>query len=143
VEQLPTWLLKPVLWATGLLTSSIGVSVPALGLEPFPFGSCIVTSVGMFGVDEGYAPPTPFARVPVYVLIGAVRDMPAVVDGKLVVRKQLTITTTLDHRFVDGYQGGVLARVMRSIFENPWQLDGLPGRPAAAVDAASSGVKPS
>jgi pyruvate dehydrogenase E2 component (dihydrolipoamide acetyltransferase) len=130
VRLLPTWLLRPVLWATGVVTSSFGVSVPALGLEAFPFGACIVTSVGMFGLDEGYAPPTPFARVPAYVLIGALRDAPAVVDGQLVVRKQLTITATLDHRFIDGYQGGVLARAVREVFENPWKLEGLPGRPA-------------
>jgi pyruvate/2-oxoglutarate dehydrogenase complex dihydrolipoamide acyltransferase (E2) component len=140
VASLPTWLIRPVLWTTGFLTSSLGVSVPPFGLEAFPFGSCIVTSVGMFGVDEGYAPPTPFARVPVYVLVGAVRDMPAAVDGQVVVRKQLTLTTTIDHRFVDGHQAGALARVVREIFEDPWkQLEGLPGRPDKGASAAAPG----
>jgi pyruvate dehydrogenase E2 component (dihydrolipoamide acetyltransferase) len=68
--------------------------------------------------------------VPVYVLIGALRDAPAVVDGALTVRKQLTLTATIDHRFIDGFQGGVLAKVVRELFENPWKLDGLSGRPA-------------
>ena len=77
----------------------------------------------MLGVDEAYAPPTPFARVPVYVLIGAVRDLPAVVDGEVVVRKQMTLTTTLDHRFIDGFQAGILARRVRDLFADPWQLD--------------------
>jgi pyruvate/2-oxoglutarate dehydrogenase complex dihydrolipoamide acyltransferase (E2) component len=130
VKSLPTWLLRPLLWFTGLLTSSFGISMPALGLESFPFGACVITSVGMFGLDEGYAPPTPFARVPVYVLIGALRDAPAVVDGALAIRKQLTLTATLDHRFIDGFQGGVLAKVVRELFESPWKLDGLPERPA-------------
>jgi pyruvate/2-oxoglutarate dehydrogenase complex dihydrolipoamide acyltransferase (E2) component len=129
MQLLPTWAIRPVLWSTGFLTSSLGVSIPALGLDRFPFGACIVTNVGMFGLDEGHAPPTPFARVPLYVLVGAVRDAPAVIDGKLCVRKQLTLGTTLDHRFVDGHQVGVIARAVRSLFENPWQLDGLPGRP--------------
>lgn len=137
LQILPTWLLRPLLWTTGVVTSSFGLSVPALGLEAFPFGACIVTSVGMFGLDEGYAPPTPFARVPVYVLVGALRDAPAVEAGKLVVKKQLTITATLDHRFIDGHQAGVLARVVRSVFENPWQLEGLSGRPAEAAEAAA------
>jgi len=133
VKMLPTWLLRPVLWATGVVTSSFGKSVPALGLEAFPFGACIITNVGTFGLDEGYVPPTPFARVPAYVLMGALRDNPAVEDGQIVIRKQITITATLDHRFIDGHQGGVLARVMREVFENPWKLDGLPGRPAEAA----------
>src|SRR4029453_16193062 len=82
-RALPTGLIRPTVWATGWLTGSLGVSVKALGLERYPFGACIVTSVGMFGVDEGYVPPTPFARVPVYVLAGAVRESPAVVGGRL------------------------------------------------------------
>lgn len=142
LHVLPTWVIRPMVRATGFLTASLGLSLPALGLESFPFGACIVTSVGMLGIDEGYAPPTPFAHVPLYVLVGALRDMPAAIDGKVVVRKQLTITTTVDHRFVDGYQVGVLARVARGIFDNPWQLDGLPGRPAA-VAAEQAAAEPS
>ncbi len=131
VRLLPTWLIRPILTLTGWLTGSLGLSVPALGLEAFPFGSCVVTSVGMFGLDEGFAPFTPFARVPVLVLVGAVRDGVVVIDGAPVVRKQLTITATIDHRFLDGFQGGVLAKVVRDQLENPWQLDGIE-RPVAA-----------
>lgn len=65
------------------LASGLGLTIKALGVEPFPFGSCIVTSVGMFGLDEGYVPPTPFARVPVYILVGAVRERAVVKDGSV------------------------------------------------------------
>lgn len=123
LRALPTWLIRPLLFVTGWLASAVGISVPALGIEKFPFGSCIITSVGMLGLDEGFAPPTPFARVPVLVLLGAIRDQPIVIDGELAVRPQLTITATIDHRFIDGFQGGVLAKVVRSIMEDPWQLE--------------------
>ncbi|MBL9043977.1 MAG: 2-oxo acid dehydrogenase subunit E2 [Myxococcales bacterium] len=126
IRMMPTWVLKPMLNLTGFLASSLGLSIPALGVEPFPFGSCIVTSVGMFGLEEGFVPPTPFTRVPVYILVGAVKERPAVVDGKLVAQPQLTITATIDHRFIDGAQLAVLAKVVRSILENPWQLDAKP-----------------
>jgi pyruvate/2-oxoglutarate dehydrogenase complex dihydrolipoamide acyltransferase (E2) component len=129
IKAMPTWLLRPLVWLTGWLSASAGWSVKALGVEPFPFGACIVTSVGMFGLDEGYVPPTPFARVPLYVLIGALRDKPVVVDGQVVVRPMLTITATIDHRFMDGHEGGRLARTVRELFANPWQLDGLQGPP--------------
>jgi pyruvate dehydrogenase E2 component (dihydrolipoamide acetyltransferase) len=135
LHALPTWAIRPLVSLTGWVTSSLGVSVPALGLEAFPFGACIITNVGVFGLDEGYAPPTPFARVPVYVLVGAIREAPHAVDGQLVVRKQLTLNATIDHRFIDGFQGGVLAKVVREVFANPWQLDGLSGPPAGAAPA--------
>lgn len=123
IKALPTFLLRPLLFVVGWLGGALGVSVPALGVERFPFGSCIITSVGMFGLDEGFAPHTPFARVPLLVLVGAIRDRPAVVDGAIVSRPELTVTATIDHRFIDGFQGGVLAKTVRALFEDPDQLD--------------------
>jgi pyruvate/2-oxoglutarate dehydrogenase complex dihydrolipoamide acyltransferase (E2) component len=136
LRALPTWILRPLLRFTGWLTGSLGVSLPALGLEAFPFGSCIITSVGMLGIEEAFAPHTPFARVPVLVLVGAVRDAPAVKDGLLVVQKQVTITATVDHRFVDGSQLGTLAKTVRAVLEDPWTLDGSQRPPAQVVGAA-------
>ncbi len=123
---LPSWAIRPLVWLTGWLTGSLGVDATALGLERFPFGSCVVTSVGMFGIDQGFVPPTPFARVPLYVLIGAVRDGVAVEDGEVVVRPQVTLSATIDHRYVDGYQIAVLADHVRRAFDDPWRLDGGP-----------------
>lgn len=131
LKILPTWLIRPLLKVTGWLTGSLGINMPAFGLEAFPFGSCIVTSVGMFGLDEGFAPFTPFARVPVLVLVGSVRDGVVPLDGVPTIRKQVTITATIDHRFLDGFQGGVLAKTVREQLEDPWQLDG--GRPAKVL----------
>ena len=134
LRALPTWLLRPILFFIGWLTAAVGVSVKGLGLEAFPFGSCIVTSVGMFGIEEAFAPFTPFARVPVLLLVGAVTDRPAVADGKLVIRPQFTLTATLDHRFIDGQQIAVIGKVVRSVLEDPWQLE---QKPAEAAEAAA------
>ncbi|MCB9684235.1 MAG: 2-oxo acid dehydrogenase subunit E2 [Alphaproteobacteria bacterium] len=133
LKWMPSWLIRPVVYFTGWLAGVLGMSIPALGVERYPFGGAIITNVGVFGLDEGFAPPTPWAHVPTYVLVGAVRDQPTVVDGQVVVRKQLAICATIDHRFMDGAQGGRLAKVVRKVMENPWTLEGLDGRPADAV----------
>lgn len=130
IKILPTWILRHMLAFTGFLTTSLGLS--AFGQKPYPFGAAIVTSVGMLGVDEGFAPPTPFARVPLYVLVTTVRDQPVAVDGKVVVRPIVVITATLDHRFVDGFQAATVSNAFRDIFANPWQLSGLEGPPPIA-----------
>jgi pyruvate dehydrogenase E2 component (dihydrolipoamide acetyltransferase) len=124
LKLLPTWMIRPLVFFTGYLASVWGVNLKGLGLEPYPFGSAIVTSVGMMGLDEGFAPPTPWAYVPLYVVVGAIREQPAVVDGEVVIQPQLTVTATLDHRFIDGAQGAILAKRFREIMANPWQLDG-------------------
>ncbi|MCA9566612.1 MAG: 2-oxo acid dehydrogenase subunit E2 [Myxococcales bacterium] len=129
LKFLPTWIIRPLTKVVGYLTGVWGVNIPALGLEAYPFGTCLITNVGVFGLDEGYAPPTPYAHTPLLVLIGAVRDAVVPRDGEIVVRKMLTITATIDHRYMDGAQGAVLAREVRSLFANPWQLEGMDGRP--------------
>jgi len=133
INLLPTWLLKPVLKLTGWLTTSLGLDLPSLGLARYPFGSCVITSVGMLGLDEGFAPFTPFAGVPLLVLLGAAKPRPAVLDGQLVVRPLLTITATIDHRFLDGAQGATIAKIIREQLESPWLLEGLPAAPEGFV----------
>jgi pyruvate dehydrogenase E2 component (dihydrolipoamide acetyltransferase) len=133
LKLLPTWVIRPLVYATGFVASVLGWSIPALGVERFPFGGAIITNVGVFGLDEGFAPPTPWAHVPTYVLMGSVREMPVVIDGVVVVRKQITICATIDHRYMDGAQGGKLAKVVRDVLERPWQtLEALQGRPEGA-----------
>ncbi|MBI2375358.1 MAG: 2-oxo acid dehydrogenase subunit E2 [Deltaproteobacteria bacterium] len=134
LRLLPTWVLRPLVHLVGWLASCAGLTIKALGVEAFPFGACIITSVGMFGLDEGYAPPTPWAHVPLYVLIGAVRKQPTVVDDRIEVRPLVTLTATIDHRFIDGYQGALLAQTMREVFADPSIL----GAAAASVPAAAS-----
>ncbi len=129
IKLLPTWLIRPILWLTGYITGAIGIDVKPFGLEKFPFGAAIITSVGMFGLDEGYAPPTPFARVPVYITIPEVKKRPVVIDDKIVIRPMLDVTATIDHRFLDGHRGAMLAKTMRNLLENPWIMDGYQESP--------------
>ncbi len=126
---LPTFLVRPLVWFLGFLTSGLGVNMRMLGLSAFPFGSCIITSVGMFGVDEGYAPPTPFARVPIYIAITKIKDRPVVRQNKIVIKKQLDLFATIDHRFVDGQRLSQIAHDIRNGLEKPWELDGMRLKP--------------
>jgi pyruvate dehydrogenase E2 component (dihydrolipoamide acetyltransferase) len=99
-HAVPWWALRPVLATASLLNGGFGV--PAFGQPAHPLGSLFVTNIGSFGLDEGYIAPVPLARVPLYVCVGAVNDAPMAVDGQVVVRPQLVITATADHRLVDG-----------------------------------------
>ena len=75
------------------------------------------------------------------MLVGAVKPRPAVVDGEIVVQKQLTITATLDHRFVDGFEGGQLAKTVREVFQNPHLLDApSEGDATKAEEAHAAGM---
>ncbi len=138
MRALPTWIIRPLLYATAFVTSGLGWSLKFAKISKFPFGSAVLTNVGVFGLDEAFAPHTPWAKVPVLVLMGAIHDGVVARDGAPVVRPLLTLTATIDHRFMDGAQGAVLARVVRQVFADPWALDGLDG-PPQALPAAEAG----
>jgi pyruvate/2-oxoglutarate dehydrogenase complex dihydrolipoamide acyltransferase (E2) component len=138
IRLLPTWLLRPMLRWVGWLGGCGGFSIPALGVEPYPFGTAIITSIGMLGIDEGLVPPTPFAHVPLYVCVGAQRRVPAEWGGELMLRPQVILTATIDHRFIDGYQIATLAKLLRELFANPWMFSGLEGPPAEAKAEAKA-----
>ncbi|MDQ6651008.1 MAG: 2-oxo acid dehydrogenase subunit E2 [Actinomycetota bacterium] len=121
VEVLPGVVLRPLLAVASLVNGGLGRR--AFGQPGFPLGSACVTSVGTLGLDEGYVAPVPFARVPLYILVGPVRDAAVVVDGAVVVRPQLVLTATSDHRLVDGAHAGRIAIVLRDTLQQPELLD--------------------
>jgi pyruvate dehydrogenase E2 component (dihydrolipoamide acetyltransferase) len=131
LAMIPSFVMRWMVWLTGWLASSWGLSIPALGVKPFPFGSAVITSVGMFGLDEAFAPHTPFTRVPLLVLVGTARAHAVARDGEIVTRHQMTITATIDHRFIDGFEGARLAKLVKARVENPWPLVGLQRRPTS------------
>jgi pyruvate dehydrogenase E2 component (dihydrolipoamide acetyltransferase) len=101
------------------LTSDRDMHLPKQGLPRQPFGSAMITSVGMFGIQRGYAPLSPYYRIPFLVLVGEVTQRPVVVDEQVVARPILTITATMDHRYVDGFHASRLARSVREYLEDP------------------------
>jgi pyruvate/2-oxoglutarate dehydrogenase complex dihydrolipoamide acyltransferase (E2) component len=107
--------LKLVTW----LTSDLGLDLRRFGLRSYPFGSAMVTSVGMFGIQHAYAPLSPFYRVPFLALVSEVTMRPTVVDGEIVARPMLTISATMDHRYLDGSHAASLARTVCEYLEDP------------------------
>ncbi len=121
VARLPWWSIRPFLATASALTNELLIDMSGSGMPADPFGSAMVTSLGMFGVDEAYAPLTPIARCMMIVLVPAVRDKVVVEDGQMVVRPILKLCATFDHRIVDGVHAAKLCSVMREIILDPEQ----------------------
>lgn len=122
VAVVPTWTMRPLMSVLGTLAGGLGVG--ALGQPGFPLGTAFVSNVGSLGLDEGFMAPLPFARAPLYLAIGAIRDAAVVVDGEVVVRPQMVLVATADHRLVDGAHAGKMATVLRELLAHPERLDG-------------------
>jgi pyruvate/2-oxoglutarate dehydrogenase complex dihydrolipoamide acyltransferase (E2) component len=100
-----------------------GLGLRSFGQPGFPLGGAFISNVGSLGLDEGYLAPLPFARCPLYVCIGAVRERAVAVHGTVAVRPVAVLTATADHRIVDGAHAGRLAAFLRSVLANPATLD--------------------
>ncbi|MDP1829369.1 MAG: 2-oxo acid dehydrogenase subunit E2 [Archangium sp.] len=129
-KALPFFLLRPLLWLVDVLTNELHLHLPSQGMPRDPFGSAVITNVGMFGIDTAFAPFVPLGRCPMLLLITEVKDRPWVEEGKLVVKPVLRLCATFDHRIIDGYAAGLLAKEIRAQLEQP-----LPAQ-AAAAEAA-------
>jgi pyruvate dehydrogenase E2 component (dihydrolipoamide acetyltransferase) len=118
-QSLPFWLLKPLLKVVDFLSNELNLHLPKLGMPRDPFGTAVITNVGMFGIDTAFAPFVPLGRCPMLLLVTEVRPRPWVVDGKLEVRQVLRLCGTFDHRIVDGFAAGLIAKEIRQHVEHP------------------------
>lgn len=119
IAGIPSIFMRPALLLMGFLQYTLNLDLTSFGLPRDPFGSAMVTSVGMFGIRVGFAPIFPPSRCPSLLLVGAIEDRPVVRDGEIVIRKMVTLTGTFDHRVIDGFHGGELAKTIKEVLENP------------------------
>lgn len=119
VDRTPTWLLRLGLELADWLTGDRRIDLKRFGLPREFFGSAMVTSVGMFGVQRAFGPLSPYYRIPFLALVGEVTKRPVVVDDEIVIRPILTISATMDHRYLDGAHAAKLARSVRAYLADP------------------------
>ncbi len=81
-------------------------------------GSTItITSLGKLG---GIA-STPVINAPEVGIIGVNRavERPMVVNGQIAVRLMMNLSTSFDHRFVDGYDAAAMVQCIKEMLEHP------------------------
>jgi pyruvate dehydrogenase E2 component (dihydrolipoamide acetyltransferase) len=80
-------------------------------------GTITITNVGVFGVDTGTPIINPGESA--ILALGAIRDMPWVVDGQVVPRKVCQLALSFDHRVVDGQQGSQFLADVGALLADP------------------------
>jgi 2-oxoisovalerate dehydrogenase E2 component (dihydrolipoyl transacylase) len=81
-------------------------------------GSTItITSLGKLG---GIA-STPIINAPEVAIIGVNRaiERPVVLDGAIAIRRTMNLSSSFDHRFVDGYDAAALIQALKECLEHP------------------------
>jgi pyruvate dehydrogenase E2 component (dihydrolipoamide acetyltransferase) len=133
IAGMPRRLLRPSMKLSAYIAGDRNRGIKALGVKASPFGSAMVTSIGMFGIPQGFAPLARFYRVPLLVLVGEITDKPVAIDGRVEVRPMLPLTATIDHRYADGWHISQLLKPFKAYLEDPSAFEPLPqGAPDGA-----------
>jgi pyruvate dehydrogenase E2 component (dihydrolipoamide acetyltransferase) len=136
MEALPRRALKGAMRFSAWVAGDRNRSIKALGVKANPFGSAMVTSVGMFGLPQGFAPLARFYRMPLLVLVGEITDKPVAIDGKVKVKPMLPLTATIDHRYADGWHISQLLKPFKAYFADPVAFEPDPSTVAAPQQPA-------
>jgi 2-oxoisovalerate dehydrogenase E2 component (dihydrolipoyl transacylase) len=81
-------------------------------------GSTItITSLGKLGGIVS----TPIINAPEMAIIGVNKaiDRPVVLNGAITVRRMMNLSSSFDHRFVDGYDAAAMIQALKDLLEHP------------------------
>jgi len=136
LDRVPHRLLGRMMRILSYLIYDLDLDLSRFGVVKDEFGTAMVTNAGVFGISAALGPIVPFSRTPMVVLMGQVEDRVVAENGRPVVKPMMTLGVTLDHRFMDGYHGGEMARICCAYVENPDREDVVAPR-AFAGDGVS------
>jgi pyruvate dehydrogenase E2 component (dihydrolipoamide acetyltransferase) len=80
-------------------------------------GTITVTNLGPYGTYA--AMPIILQPQTTIIGIGAVREVPSVVNGSIKIRKKMMVTGVFDHRVINGASGARFLREMKTYLEEP------------------------
>lgn len=88
--------------------------------EDYTGATFTVSNLGMYGIVEFVAIINPPQSA--ILAVGAVREIPVVVNGQLAVGKRMRVTLSCDHRVIDGALGAQFLATLRETLEQPMRL---------------------
>ncbi|MEO8876973.1 MAG: 2-oxo acid dehydrogenase subunit E2 [Polyangiaceae bacterium] len=101
------------------LSYDLGFNLSNFGIPFVAFGSCMVTNVGVFGIEIAFAPLVEMTRVPIVITVGAIRQAPSIFEGRIEIRRRVSLGIAFDHRIMDGYHAGKMGKKFSEVFAEP------------------------
>jgi len=120
---LPSFILRPVLQCIGFILYTLNIWSPVMGMQRDPFAGIMLTNVGSLGIDWAYTPLARYSRVSFLLAMGSIQDTFKFDNESVHPSKEINLTTTFDHRVLDGVHAAKIAHQIREYFKNPHLLD--------------------
>ncbi len=116
----PSFMLRLILKFAAFTNYSLNLWAPWMGMPRDAFGSAMVTSVGMLGIQRGLAPLMPHSRCPIIITVGRMEEKAVVKNGTVTVADVLPISATMDHRLIDGVGASKMFRALTEYLKEPY-----------------------
>jgi len=118
IAKIPRFVLKGIVRFFAWCQREPNWRMKWAGMPKDPFGSAMITSLGMMGIETAFAPLFPLGGPPIIMLVGAIKLQPTcLADGAIVARRTLRLCGTFDHRVVDGFHLAQLAAELKKLLE--------------------------
>ena len=88
--------------------------------EEYTGSTFSVSNLGMFDIEHFTAIINPPEGG--ILAVGSISPVPAVVEGKVEVRRRMRLTMSCDHRVIDGATGAQFLKTLKLLLENPLAL---------------------
>lgn len=133
LSRFPRWLI-PMLPKLQKLGDWLNVTPASMSRNDPLYASMMISYNGSVGLDSVYHHLFEHGTVPIFGVIGPVRNEPVVNrKGELEIRPILTVRYTCDERVTDGHYVARSVALHQKLVENPWLLetpeDNGPGAP--------------
>ncbi len=123
-DTLPSWAVRHAINFSSFFMYRLNIWSPLFGTPKNSFGSVMITNIGSLGMSRGLAPLVPYSHVPMVIALGAVEEVAAVREGRVVPVRQITLGVTFDHRLIDGVVSAKMADIIKKAFANPEEIFG-------------------
>jgi pyruvate/2-oxoglutarate dehydrogenase complex dihydrolipoamide acyltransferase (E2) component len=84
-------------------------------------GTVVLSAVGMFGSGAAWGIPITFHSLG--MTIGGIAEKPGIIDGRIEVRRFLSVTLSVDHDIIDGAPLARFTQRLRELIESGYGLD--------------------
>jgi len=116
---IPFFFVKFFVNLNNFILHTLNIWSPLLNVPQDSFGSAMVTSIGMLGIDNGFAPLVPYSRCPIILSVGQISKKAVVENDQIVIKPIITVCGNLDHRLIDGVAAANVLKSFRKYMENP------------------------
>lgn len=127
---LPDGLITPVIRAADQKSlSAIGLETRELAgrardmklaTDEYTGGTFTISNLGMMQIEQFTAIINPPEAA--ILAVGAIEQVPVIVDGDFEIGHRMKITMTCDHRVIDGASGAAFLQTLRKYVESPYLL---------------------